>query len=220
MFRASTTESGEIENQVAELEETTEELSRDLAMAERARDAAIRERDEAVRERDQAAKAKDEASREKAGLIKERDRAVAEARTAKAECDRLGTEVNSLTTSFQMLEKDNKMLSVKLSTATAQARAGTGSGHVNSDVSGPPVPHRPIMAKGGPNGRAGPTAEESQAQKMEKLKMEMYCDMTNLLVHSIKSDVVDGESVHIYDCSQTGTSGSKFTCFLFCDFRC
>jgi hypothetical protein len=39
-----------------------------------------------------------------------------------------------------------------------------------------------------------------------KMKEDLYCDLTGLMIHGLKK--VDGEDV--FDCIQTGRNGSKF----------
>jgi hypothetical protein len=60
-------------------------------------------------------------------------------------------------------------------------------------------------ARGNP-GAAATSAKHEDEKQIMKLKEDLYSDLTNLLVHSVKRL----EDQDVYDCSQTGRNGSMY----------
>jgi Chromosome segregation protein Csm1/Pcs1 len=60
--------------------------------------------------------------------------------------------------------------------------------------------------KGLANNKGKAADDTNHAVAIMKLKEDLYCDLTGLMIHSVKQ--VDGEDV--FDCIQTGRNGSKF----------
>jgi hypothetical protein len=101
------------------------------------------------------------------------------------------------TAELRELKGENRILQGKvsaLSAANARARS-----------------EEPTMAAGASNVKGkqangkGKAEDGGNAAAMFKLKEDLYCDLTGLMIHSVKK--VDGEDV--FDCIQTGRNGSK-----------
>jgi hypothetical protein len=50
------------------------------------------------------------------------------------------------------------------------------------------------------------SAEAAKDAMLQKQKVEMYCDLTNLVIVGVKKNEDDED---VYDCLQTGRNGSK-----------
>jgi cell division protein FtsB len=109
--------------------------------------------------------------------------------TAENEC--LLGENKTLKTSAASLQNEIKALQVKLAASRAQAESSQG-GKGSS------------MKQNGASAGAGSAKIDGTA--LANLKLDLYCDMTGLIIHSVKR--VEPET--IYDCSQTGRNGSEF----------
>jgi regulator of replication initiation timing len=99
---------------------------------------------------------------------------------------RLVNENEKLTESLESAQKESSALSTKLSAARASASSDNKA-----------VPGR---------------AEAARDAQLQKQKVEMYCDLTNLVVVGIKKNEDEEE---VYDCLQTGRNGSQFISTLY-----
>ena len=107
---------------------------------------------------------------------------------------RLVNENKKLSESLESSQKESNALSTKLSAARASASSDNKA-----------VPGSAMKARAGGVVLPG-TAEAARDAQLQKQKVEMYCDLTNLVVVGIKKNE-DEEDV--YDCLQTGRNGSQ-----------
>jgi hypothetical protein len=107
---------------------------------------------------------------------------------------RLTNENKKLSESLESSHKECSALSTKLSAARASASSDNKT-----------VPGSAMKARTGGVVLPG-TAEAARDAQLQKQKVEMYCDLTNLVVVGIKKNE-DEEDV--YDCLQTGRNGSQ-----------
>jgi len=107
--------------------------------------------------------------------------------SAQTENERLSGENKSL----KNVQNEVKTLQAKLASTRAQSESAVNSKTLSNTASN--------------NTKAG-KLDDAQVMKM---KEELYCDLTGLMIHSIKR--VDGED--IFDCMQTGRNGSKLPIF-------
>ena len=103
--------------------------------------------------------------------------------SVQAENERLISENKNI----KDLQAEVKTLQAKLAATRAQSETAGNSKAASS---------------AGNNGTKGSKLDDAQAMKM---KEELYCDLTGLMIHSVKR--LDGED--IFDCMQTGRNGSK-----------
>jgi chromosome segregation protein Csm1/Pcs1 len=101
---------------------------------------------------------------------------------AQSENERLNAENKTI----KSLQNEVKALQAKLATARTSAE------NVNSKA----------QASTAKNGAQVAKSDDAYTWKM---KEDLYCDLTGLMVHGLKK--VDGEDV--FDCIQTGRNGSK-----------
>lgn len=108
---------------------------------------------------------------------------------------RLNTDNKKLNDSLVAAQNDNKTLSNKL----AAARSSAPPEHKNAPGSAvkPRVPG--VVLPG--------AAEAAKEALFQKQKAELYCDLTNMVVLSLKKNEDDED---VYKCLQTGRNGSKF----------
>lgn len=120
---------------------------------------------------------------------------------------RLSTENKSLTSSLTSQQAENKTLSAKLAAARAATTAQSDS---NKHVPGSAVKARTtgVVLPG--------TAEAAKEAQLHKSKIDLYSDLTNLVVVGVKKGE---DSEDVYDCLQTGRNGSKSINFRPCIFR-
>jgi hypothetical protein len=113
---------------------------------------------------------------------------------------RLVNENEKLTESLESAQKESSALSTKLSAARASASSDNKA-----------VPGSAMKARTGGVVLPG-TAEAARDAQLQKQKVEMYCDLTNLVVVGIKKNEDEEE---VYDCLQTGRNGSQFIATLY-----
>lgn len=107
--------------------------------------------------------------------------------THAAETSRLRGENNGLSAELSAAKAEIKALQTKLATARATAA---------------PEAKQPVVVKATAKPPAPP---QSQSAKEMQLKIDLYGDLTGLIVHSVKQS----EEGDTYDCIQTGKNGSK-----------
>lgn len=109
---------------------------------------------------------------------------------------RLTSESKVLTTSLASSQSENKTLSTKLSAIRASAPQETKH-----------VPGSAVKARS--TGVVLPgTAEAAKELQLRQQKIDLYSDLTNLVILGVKKNEDDED---VYDCLQTGRNGSKFT---------
>jgi predicted nuclease with TOPRIM domain len=109
---------------------------------------------------------------------------------------RLVSENKALTTSLTSVQNENKTLSNKL----AAARSSAPPENKN-------VPGSAVKARSGGVVLPGTAAAAKESQN-QQLKIDLYSDLTNLVIVGIKKG---DEGEDVYDCLQTGRNGSKLT---------
>jgi len=109
--------------------------------------------------------------------------------SAQAENEHLGSEIKRMGSEIKSLKNvqtEVKTLQAKLAATRAQSESAVASKAPSSSA----------------NSKAANKIEDNQSWKM---KEDLYCDLTGLMIHSVKR--VEGEDV--FDCIQTGKNGSK-----------
>lgn len=112
---------------------------------------------------------------------------------------RLASENKRLSDSLSTSQGENKTLSSKLAAARSSAQQET------KNVPGSAVKPRTtgVVLPG--------TVEAAKEAQLAKQKVDLYSDLTNLVILSVKKNE-DDEDVH--DCLQTGRNGSEYTLAL------
>jgi seryl-tRNA synthetase len=109
---------------------------------------------------------------------------------------RLEGENKKLIGSLSSAQSENKTLSSKLTAARSSAPSE------NKNAPGSAVKSRvPGVVLPG-------TAEATKEAQFQKQKMELYSDLTNMIVLGVKKNEDDED---VYDCLQAGRNGSKST---------
>jgi predicted RNase H-like nuclease (RuvC/YqgF family) len=121
------------------------------------------------------------------------------------ENSRLANENKKLSEALDTSQKESSALSTKLSAARSSAQSETKA-----------VPGSAMKARAGGIILPG-TAEATREAQLQKQKVEMYCDLTNLVIVGVKKNE-DEEDV--YDCLQTGRNGSKLALRLRLLLKC
>lgn len=105
----------------------------------------------------------------------------------------LTTENKKLADSLNTAQKENTTLNTKLAAArsSTQAEAKVPGSAVKARTTGVVLPGN---------------AEAAKDAMLQKQKVEMYCDLTNLVIVGVKKNEDDDD---VYDCLQTGRNGSK-----------
>jgi hypothetical protein len=127
----------------------------------------------------------------------------------------LASETKSLKTQLAKAESENERLAsenktlknVQNEVKTLQAKLVAARSHTESAAN----------AKGQPGARATGKGAKDPANGLDdaqimKLKEDLYCDLTGLMIHGVKR--VDGEDV--FDCIQTGKNGSEYLASFSC----
>jgi hypothetical protein len=132
---------------------------------------------------------------------------VAELQSRTSEITALNKSISSLTKSNASLTAENKKLSDSLNTAqkenttlNTKLAAARSSTQPEAKVPGSAVKARTtgVVLPG--------SAEAAKDAMLQKQKVEMYCDLTNLVIVGVKKN---GDDEDVYDCLQTGRNGSK-----------
>lgn len=105
----------------------------------------------------------------------------------------LSIENKKLTDSLNTAQKENATLNTKLAAArsSTQPEAKVPGSAVKARTTGVVLPG---------------SAEAAKDAMLQKQKVEMYCDLTNLVIVGVKKNEDDED---VYDCLQTGRNGSK-----------
>jgi hypothetical protein len=116
--------------------------------------------------------------------------------TQTAEISRLQAKVAQLTSSLAEAQTENKTLSTKLA---ANRTTAASIENINGRVPGSAAkPNRGVIMMG--------SVEVAQAAQMAQLKVDLYSDLTGLVILGVKREAEED----VYDCIQTGRNGSKF----------
>ncbi|KAL1605863.1 hypothetical protein SLS59_002982 [Nothophoma quercina] len=104
----------------------------------------------------------------------------------------LSTENKKLADSLNTAQKENTTLNTKLAAArsSTQAEAKVPGSAVKARTTGVVLPGN---------------AEAAKDAMLQKQKVEMYCDLTNLVIVGVKKNEDDDD---VYDCLQTGRNGT------------
>jgi hypothetical protein len=139
------------------------------------------------------AKLESENAKEAARVEKENAKEMTKVETENA---RLTAENKKLADTLASVQGENKTLSTKLVAARSSAPADT------RNVPGSAVKPRitGVVLPG--------TAEANKEAQLQKQKIELYSDLTNLIVLGYKKNE---DAEEIYDCLQAGRNGSKHT---------
>lgn len=110
------------------------------------------------------------------------------------------SENKTLKTALTSAQNENKTLSTKLTAARSSVPAE------NKNVPGSAVKSRPtgVVLPG--------TAEAAKEAQVKKHMIDLYSDLTNLVIVGVKKGEDDqGRDLDVYDCLQTGRNGSMLS---------
>ena len=115
-----------------------------------------------------------------------------------AELGQLQEQFSEISSSVLDLQNDKKALQAKLAASRTQINTTE-----NSNTKTPASALRKIaLTKSGMQGGV----EAAQAAEVAQLKLELYADLTNLVLTNVKRT----EESDVYDCIQTGRNGSEY----------
>lgn len=141
------------------------------------------------------------------GVIKALKQQVADLQSRTSEITALNRSIAALNKTNSSLAVENKRLTDSLNTAhkenttlNAKLAAARSSTQPEAKVPGSAVKARTtgVVLPG--------SAEAAKDAVLQKQKVEMYCDLTNLVIVGVKKNEDDED---VYDCLQTGRNGSK-----------
>lgn len=142
-------------------------------------------------------------------MIKSLKQQVADLQSRTSEITACNKEIAALTKSNAILTAENKKLTDSLNTAqkentTLNTKLAAARSSVQPEQK---VPGSAMKAR--TTGVVLPgSAEAAKDAMLQKQKVEMYCDLTNLVIVGVKKNEDDED---VYDCLQTGRNGSKST---------
>lgn len=140
-------------------------------------------------------------------VIKALKQQVADLQSRTSELTSLNKSISALTKTNTTLTAENKKLADSLNTAqkenttlNTKLAAARSSTQAESKIPGSAVKPRTtgVVLPG--------SAEAAKDAMLQKQKVEMYCDLTNLVIVGVKKNEDDED---VYDCLQTGRNGSK-----------
>lgn len=140
-------------------------------------------------------------------VIKALKQQVADLQSRTSELTTLNKSITALTKTNATLTAENKKLADSLNTAqkenttlNTKLAAARSSTQPETKVPGSAVKARTtgVVLPG--------SAEAAKDAMLQKQKVEMYCDLTNLVIVGVKKNEDDED---VYDCLQTGRNGSK-----------
>lgn len=147
-------------------------------------------------------------------MIKALKQQVADLQSRTSEITALNKSIAALTKTTTSLTAENKKLADSLNTAqkenttlNTKLAAARSSNQAEAKVPGSAVKSRTtgVVLPG--------SAEAAKDAMLQKQKVEMYCDLTNLVIVGVKKNEDDED---VYDCLQTGRNGSKSIHGLLC----
>ncbi|KAF9693958.1 hypothetical protein EKO04_008058 [Ascochyta lentis] len=157
---------------------------------------------------EQLRKRTEQAAKDQDAVIKALKQQVSSLQARTAELTTLNQEITTLTKTNANLSTENKKLTDALNTAQkenttlntklAAARSSTQS-DATTKVPGSAMKPRTtgVVLPG--------SAEAAKDAMLQKQKVEMYCDLTNLVIVAVKKNEDDED---VYDCLQTGRNGT------------
>ncbi|KAK4905599.1 hypothetical protein LTR66_017796 [Elasticomyces elasticus] len=136
-----------------------------------------------------------------APILADAKRAKKETSNHDAELSKLRANNNDLSASLSAAQNEVKALQQKLEKANTEAKAAARAASVQPE-SKLPQPTKP--APPAQKTVAQPVMPVNEAVQMQQLKIDLYTDLTGLIVRNVKK-AEDGD---IYDCIQTGRNGT------------
>ncbi|KAH6611879.1 chromosome segregation protein Csm1/Pcs1-domain-containing protein [Boeremia exigua] len=148
----------------------------------------------------------EQVSKDQDAVIKALKQQVADLQTRTAEITSLNKTIAALTKTNSSLAAENKKLTDGLNTAqkentTLNTKLAAARSSTQPDAK---VPGSAVKAR--TTGVVLPgSAEAAKDAMLQKQKVEMYCDLTNLVIVGVKKNEDDED---VYDCLQTGRNGT------------
>ncbi|KAF2621401.1 hypothetical protein BU25DRAFT_495823 [Macroventuria anomochaeta] len=155
---------------------------------------------------EQLRKRTEQAAKDQDAVIKALKQQVADLQTRTSEITCLNKSISALTKTNSSLTAENKKLTDSLNTAqkenttlNTKLAAARSSTQPEAKVPGSAVKARTtgVVLPG--------SAEAAKDAMLQKQKVEMYCDLTNLVIVGVKKNEDDED---VYDCLQTGRNGT------------
>ncbi|KAL1645954.1 hypothetical protein SLS61_008065 [Didymella pomorum] len=155
---------------------------------------------------DQLKKRTDQVAKDQDAVIKALKQQVADLQSRTSELTSLNKSISALTKTNTTLTAENKKLADSLNTAqkenttlNTKLAAARSSTQAESKIPGSAVKPRTtgVVLPG--------SAEAAKDAMLQKQKVEMYCDLTNLVIVGVKKNEDDED---VYDCLQTGRNGT------------
>jgi len=134
-----------------------------------------------------------------APLVQKAQKAEKEAQTHDAEVDKLRAANKNMSSTLTAAQNEIKSLQAKLVAARATPAPAEAKPPTTTSKALALIKHT--------------AASNSEAEKISQLKIDLYGDLTGLIIRSVKQ-AEDGDT---YDCIQTGRNGSKYILSLFYD---
>ena len=139
-------------------------------------------------------------------VIKALKQQVADLQSRTSEIASLNKSIAALTKTNTSLTAENKKLSDSLNTAQKENSTLNTKLAAARQPEANKVPGSAVKARN--TGVVLPgSAEAAKDAMLQKQKVEMYCDLTNLVIVGVKKNEDDED---VYDCLQTGRNGSKY----------
>ncbi|KAF3043813.1 hypothetical protein E8E12_010520 [Didymella heteroderae] len=155
---------------------------------------------------EQLKKRTDQVAKDQDAVIKALKQQVADLQSRTSELTSLNKSISALTKQNTTLTAENKKLADSLNTAqkenstlNTKLAAARSSTQPEAKVPGSAVKARTtgVVLPG--------SAEAAKDAMLQKQKVEMYCDLTNLVIVGVKKNEDDED---VYDCLQTGRNGT------------
>ena len=138
-------------------------------------------------------------------MIKALKQQVTDLQSRTSEIASLNKSIAALTKTNTSLTADNKRLADSLNTAQKENSTLNTKLAAARQPEASKVPGSAVKARN--TGVVLPgSAEAAKDAMLQKQKVEMYCDLTNLVIVAVKKNEDDED---VYDCLQTGRNGSK-----------
>ena len=134
-----------------------------------------------------------------APLVQKAQKAEKEAQTHDAEVDKLRAANKNMSSTLTAAQNEIKSLQAKLVAARATPAPAEAKPPTTTSKALALIKHT--------------AGSNSEAEKISQLKIDLYGDLTGLIIRSVKQ-AEDGDT---YDCIQTGRNGSKYILSLFYD---
>ena len=139
-------------------------------------------------------------------VIKALKQQIADLQTRTSEIASLNKSIAALTKTNTSLTSENKKLADSLNTAQKENATLNTKLAAARQPEANKVPGSAVKARN--TGVVLPgSAEAAKDAMLQKQKVEMYCDLTNLVIVGVKKNEDDED---VYDCLQTGRNGSKY----------